>query len=131
MQRFIGRCVTEGVAPYRWRLVEDFGYESKAGRIITVPAGFVTDFASVPRIFWPILPLSDAVYDKAAVLHDYTVRNRRLLALSLMDCHRLFREVLRFSGTGRLKTAVMFGAVVCFGWLARNSPDHCRAVCPK
>ena len=116
-QRFIGRCVSEGVAPYRWRLVEDFGYEAKAGRVLTVPAGFETDFASVPRLLWPILPLSDAVYDKAAVLHDYAVRNRKRLGLSLMDCHRLFREVLLFSGTGRVKTASMFAAVVAFNWL--------------
>ncbi|HMP76842.1 MAG TPA: DUF1353 domain-containing protein [Kiritimatiellia bacterium] len=115
-QRFIGRLVTEGIASYRWKLVEDFGYESRSGRIFTVPAGFETDFASVPRIFWPILPLSDAVYDKAAVLHDYAVRNRRALALSLMDCHRLFREALLLSGTARWKAGVMYAAVVGFGW---------------
>ena len=122
-QRFIGRCVTEGVASYRWRLVEDFGYESLSGNILVVPAGFETDFASVPRLFWPILPLSDAVYDKAAVLHDYAVRNRKLVGYSLMDCHRLFREVLRFSGTSRLKTRVMFSAVVLFNWM-RAGPGN-------
>jgi hypothetical protein len=35
-----------------------------------VPAGFVTDFASVPSIFWSVLP-RDGVYVYAAVLHDY------------------------------------------------------------
>lgn len=119
-QRFIGRCVSEGVAPYRWRLVEEFGYQSIAGPILIVPAGFLTDFASVPRLLWPILPLSDAVYDKAAVLHDYAVRNRKALGYSLMDCHRLFREVLRFSGCGRVKTAVMYAAVVCFNWMSQG-----------
>ena len=116
-QRLIGRCVTEGVAPYRWRLVEDFGYQSQAGNILIVPAGFETNFASVPRLLWPILPLSDAVYDKAAVLHDYAVSNRKLIGYSLMDCHRLFREVLRFSGTGRVKTELMYTAVVLFNWM--------------
>ena len=116
-QQFIGRCVTEGVAPYRWHLVEDFGYQSQAGNVLIVPAGFETNFASVPRLLWPILPLSDAVYDKAAVLHDYAVSNRKLIGYSLMDCHRLFREVLRFSGTGRVKTAVMYTAVVAFNWI--------------
>ena len=116
-QRFIGRCVTEGVAPYRWRLVEDFGYQSEAGNILVVPAGFETNFASVPRLLWPILPLSDAVYDKAAVLHDYAVSHRQLIGYSLMECHRLFREVLQFSGCGRVKTGVMYGAVVVFCWV--------------
>jgi hypothetical protein len=116
-QRFIGRLVTEGVSSYRWRLVEDFGYESRSGRVFTVPAGFLTDFASVPRLFWPILPLSDAVYDKAAVIHDYAVRNRRELGISLLECHQVFREALLCAGTGRWKARVMYGAVVAFGWI--------------
>jgi hypothetical protein len=37
---------------------------------VSVPEGFVTDFASVPRIFWSVLP-RDGVYTYAAVLHDY------------------------------------------------------------
>lgn len=36
----------------------------------TVPEGFVTDFASIPRIFWSLLP-PDGVYSYAAILHDY------------------------------------------------------------
>ena len=37
---------------------------------VAVPTGFVTDFASVPSIFWSVLP-RDGVYVYAAVLHDY------------------------------------------------------------
>ena len=39
-------------------------------RPVDVPKGFVTDFASIPRIFWTILPPDDR-YTYAAVLHDY------------------------------------------------------------
>ena len=37
---------------------------------VTVPPGFVTDFASIPRIFWSLL-LPDGEYAYAAVVHDY------------------------------------------------------------
>lgn len=37
--------------------------------VIKVEKGFVTDFASVPRIFWSIFP-PFGKYTKAAVLHD-------------------------------------------------------------
>jgi hypothetical protein len=37
---------------------------------VTVPIGFVTDFASIPRIFWSILP-PDGKYTYPAILHDY------------------------------------------------------------
>lgn len=38
--------------------------------VITVPAGFVTDFASVPRMFWSVLPPAGK-YQLAAVVHDF------------------------------------------------------------
>jgi hypothetical protein len=37
---------------------------------VTVPVGFVTDFASIPRIFWTLLP-PDGLYTYPAILHDY------------------------------------------------------------
>jgi hypothetical protein len=37
---------------------------------VTVPANFVTDFASIPRILWPIAPRW-GVYGWAAVIHDF------------------------------------------------------------
>lgn len=37
---------------------------------VDVPTGFVTDFASIPRAFWSLLP-TDGDYAYAAVVHDY------------------------------------------------------------
>jgi hypothetical protein len=37
---------------------------------VTVPVGFVTDFASIPRALWTSLP-RDGDYVWAAVVHDY------------------------------------------------------------
>jgi hypothetical protein len=37
---------------------------------VTVPIGFVTDFASIPRALWIALP-RDGDYVWAAVVHDY------------------------------------------------------------
>lgn len=73
--------------------------------IIHIPAGFATDLATVPRIFWALLPPHGA-YEKAAVLHDY-------LCVELASCHRtdrvpqvnardtdgLFRRVMREADT--------------------------------
>ena len=59
-----------------WLLVEDFSYfddapeAGEAGRFIDVPLGFTTDFASIPRLFWTILPPAGQ-YGKAAVIHDW------------------------------------------------------------
>lgn len=37
---------------------------------VTVPTGFVTDFASIPRLFWSLLR-PDGEYAYAAVVHDF------------------------------------------------------------
>lgn len=37
---------------------------------VKVPVGFVTDFASIPRVFWTVMP-KDAEYTFAAIVHDY------------------------------------------------------------
>lgn len=55
-----------------WRLEQDLVYESleeDMGIPIIVPAGYVTDGASIPRIFWAVLP-SWGRYSRAAVVHD-------------------------------------------------------------
>jgi len=45
-------------------------YRDKENNVkIFVGAGFITDFASIPRIFWSIFP-PFGKYTKAAVLHD-------------------------------------------------------------
>lgn len=44
---------------------------------VTVPVGFVTDFASIPRAFWSLLR-PDGNYAYAAVIHDYLYWNQAL-----------------------------------------------------
>lgn len=50
-------------------LVFDVGAKG-SGASFTVPAGFTTDLASVPRLLWPLFPRDDPHYAAAAVLHD-------------------------------------------------------------
>ncbi len=40
------------------------------GPAVAVPAGFVTDLASIPRVFWSLLP-TDGAYTFPAIVHDY------------------------------------------------------------
>jgi len=37
---------------------------------VSAPTGFVTDLASIPRVFWSLLP-PDGNYAYAAIVHDY------------------------------------------------------------
>ena len=53
--------------PIAWRPNPDQVGKFEA---VEVPKGFVTDFASIPRPFWALLP-PDGEYTYAAIVHDY------------------------------------------------------------
>lgn len=55
------------ISPINW--IPNPGSARELKRV-EVPAGFITDFASVPRIFWSILP-RDGLYVYPAIIHDY------------------------------------------------------------
>ena len=60
----------------RWALTEPFEFASETTEsIIRVPAGFVTDFTSIPRGLWNLLPPTGP-YGKAAVIHDWLYQHR-------------------------------------------------------
>lgn len=55
-----------------WVLVEDLTYNvGESGLSITVPKGFVTDFASIPQALWSFGLSPHGRYSKAAIIHDY------------------------------------------------------------
>lgn len=79
MSQYLSKLILEAADEDggKWRVVEPFHYDSDvAKRVITVPAGFLTDLASTPRI--PIIyELCGNVATKAAVVHDYLYTSGR------------------------------------------------------
>lgn len=90
------------------------------GRHVEVPKGFITDGASVPAIFWPVIshPLSPSSL-RAAILHDYLCRERLLPSKAV---HWAFYEALLADGCARVRAWLMWLAVLVFGprFQARN-----------
>lgn len=88
----------------------DLGFKG-SGLTVSVPAGFVTDLASIPRWLWWLMSPFDPQYAAAAVLHDY------LLTWSNFDrltAHTVFLEALLNLGVERWKATAMYVAVVMF-----------------
>lgn len=81
--------------------------------VVVVPAGFVSDGASIPAPAWPFVgyPLAGAIL-RAALLHDYEIATRRAPSA---DVHRRFEIALRATGVGRARAAVLGAAVRLFG----------------
>jgi hypothetical protein len=91
-----------------FRLEREFRYRSSYG-IITVPAGFITDGASIPRCFWNILaPFGE--YFEAAIIHDflYTEGNRRF---TRKQSDLIFKEAMFNIGIGWFTRGIIYRAV--------------------
>lgn len=60
-------------APSRYYILQnDLRWEiGNTGVFLTVPAGFVTDLASVPRAFWSLALSPSEKYTRAAIIHDW------------------------------------------------------------
>lgn len=90
-----------------WRLDQHMAYTAKDGRVFVVPAGFETDFASVPR-----LPVAYALYGnrahKAATLHDWLIREG---VVPRREADDLFLEAMLSTGVPEDIANVMHLAV--------------------
>jgi hypothetical protein len=54
-------------SPIEWGPTPD---RKKDFPVVRVPVGFVTDFASIPQVFWQLLR-PDGLYGYAAIVHDW------------------------------------------------------------
>ncbi|RMG38281.1 MAG: DUF1353 domain-containing protein [Methanobacteriota archaeon] len=104
--------------PRERELYVPFSYVTNADDKITVPKGFFTNFASTPRILWPILPPLDH-YGKAAVVHDFLYRTTNH-PYTRKQADDIFREACEVLGVKKWKIILMYYTLRLFGWHAWN-----------
>lgn len=100
-----------------WVLLEDLEYHvgsEDSTDIITVPAGYKTDFASVPRAFWSIFP-PFGKYSSAAVIHDYLYGTR---SRPRKECDKIFLECMEVLGVNWITRHTLYRSVRMFGMFA-------------
>ncbi len=96
---------------------------------IEIEAGFDTDYASVPRIFWSIYP-PDGTYTEAAVIHDalyfYQTAGLNRPAIKRGEADAVFLEAMTALGVPWLRRRIIYAAVRAGGWVAwnRNTKWH-------
>ena len=105
----------------RWRVAADISYRTRAGEVSTVRAGFVFDFASIPRLLWPLVPPAgdgQNRYGLAAVWHDWLYVHQQIggRKITRLEADRLFLEIMRYVGVAEWMAKAMFWAVRGFGW---------------
>ena len=82
---------------------------------LTVPAGFSSDGASVPRFFWRVVfPPGDTRALRAAFLHDYIYRTHPA-GWTKSAADELFRKLLIEDGVSRNSANMAYWGVRLFG----------------
>lgn len=112
----------------RMRLLRDVVYVAVDGKRWTAPKDFLTDGASIPRVFWSFVggPF-DGQYREAAVVHDYYCQTK---TEAWQDVHRIFYYACRAAGVDELKAKILYAAVRYGGpkW-NRGRRSSCFAEC--
>lgn len=114
MKKFENALDVQFIDGHNWRVQEDFYYDTDVRLTgyphdqVIVPKGFITDFASIPRILWDILPPAGS-YGKAAVIHDFLYRTKSLATRGEADAVLL--EAMKVSGVDWLTRQVIYWGV--------------------
>lgn len=126
-----------------WALYETLTYRPGNGPdTITVPKGFVTDLASIPRWAWILLP-PDGPWVKAAIIHDFLYAtegtgrwkghasgNSRAEPYTRAEADGILREAMENRGVDPGRRAIIWAAVrvggAC-GWRA-DTPHRRQAL---
>lgn len=105
--KFFNTLVLSHGGKQRWKTYREIRYQSLHHGVFTVPAGFETDLASIPRIFWPFLSPAGK-YAKAAVLHDWLYVTK---TVTRKVADELFLEAMEVLGVSWITRNVMYRAV--------------------
>jgi hypothetical protein len=98
---------------YRWEVYLPFTYIAKSSVGFTVPAGFVTDLASIPRMLqWLPHLHPNGRCRRSAVLHDWLYQEKYS---TRQGADLIFREALQAEGLSERTATVYYWAVRLFG----------------
>lgn len=113
--QFLTHLRVEEVDEKNWRLTSSLRYYSAIlDRVVVVPEGFVTDFASVPRapfIYW----FAGDTARKAAVIHDWFYRTSTE-KIDRATADAVFAEAIEALGYWKARSWFMWAGVRVGGY---------------
>jgi hypothetical protein len=97
-----------------WMLARGCGFMSyDTDTLVFIPAGFITDFASIPDALVSVFGRPSGEIAQPAVLHDYLYSRRDIYSRKYADA--MFLEALADKDVAWLKRHAMYIAVRVFG----------------
>jgi hypothetical protein len=104
------RLLVEPVSPIMWRTVDAITVRIGIAEFV-IPAGYVTDFATVPRVAVWLIPRFGS-YTIAAIFHDWLLTHELPAGrVTAVEADRLFRLALRALKVPPFRRALMWTGV--------------------
>lgn len=110
-----------------WRVITPFKYylgNKYSEQWVTVPAGYLTDGASVPQLLWNLLPPWGS-YGQAAVVHDLLCEYLKivvageLVSITRERCDEILYESMSVLGVPQWKRWAIYQGVSMYRKMAR------------
>ena len=83
---------------HRYRLLEPYTYITNEGHVILIPAGYITDGATIPQVLWSVgVPPNDSNTLPAVVVHDWLCSNAHIDGYNIEEfnyANKIFEEFL-------------------------------------
>ena len=109
------------ISPFSWKAQDE---DALVTSEIVVPKGFVTDFASVPRMFWSFVP-KDGAHTAPAILHDWLYWHQDDIPRDTAD--RLFLDTMKYMNVKKRYRMVMYKTLQVFGGAAWEANAKAKA----
>lgn len=115
MSRFLDDIIVKPLPNGRdWQVQHEIRYVTKLGRVIYIPAGFITDFASIPKFFRWLFQPATGKHRRAAVVHDWIYRTPTEDYTKAAG-DTIFLEIMELDGVEEWKQTMLYQAVANFG----------------
>jgi hypothetical protein len=114
--------VSKGLTP-RWHgeFIEDLACFSSIVGVVSIPKGFLTDGATIPRVLWPALSATDPDIYYASFIHDFLYATHGQIPggpFSKEQSDRTLEEQMLILGAPRWRASAVYEAVHVFGGFA-------------
>lgn len=107
MGEFRAKLKIEDLNDGTYEMLEALPFKRDNGEIITIPAGFITDFFTVPEPLQPVAPKVPEKGKAAAVLHDYVLQHMSKV-YSRKEANKIFKEALLATGVKSWRASVYY-----------------------
>ena len=97
--------------------------------VVTIPDGFETDLASIPRWYWAVSNPSNSDFMGASILHDYLYRCTS--SYTRTEADSIFYYALRGKDVSVYTSYKMYLAVRLFGGRNFDPKGECREPDPR